>query len=334
MPKISVITPVYNAEQYLDDCVKSLCAQSLQDWELLLIDDGSTDRSGEMCDAWAQRDGRIRVLHRENQGPVAARSAGMRAASGGWFCFVDSDDWAEPDLLERLAGTAAREQADLVQAGIRFCRESGCWDRPNPPLSYGSAEIREKVLPDFFENRPGESGILPNLCAKLIRRECVLPNLDCCPAEIRNGEDSLLLAAVLCMCRRAATVGGYCGYDYRENQGSLTHRYTAAYRENIPLYYRAMAAIAARYGFAAQEQIRFAGQKAFAAAIPFALDSRLPWREKRRELMALRAQAADGAAFAAVRQNHPRFTRWAMTLVRLGMPDLPMMLFALRAGKR
>lgn len=98
-PKISVIVPVYKAEAYLHRCVDSLLAQTFHDFEVLLIDDGSPDRSGEICDEYARQDSRIRVFHKENGGVSSARNLGLDNAKGEWICFVDSDDWVSEDFL-------------------------------------------------------------------------------------------------------------------------------------------------------------------------------------------------------------------------------------------
>ena len=96
MPKISVIVPVYNTEKYLHRCIDSVLAQTFTDWELLLIDDGSKDTSGSICDKYAAKDKRIRVFHKENGGVSSARNLGRDYAQGEWVTFVDSDDYIEP----------------------------------------------------------------------------------------------------------------------------------------------------------------------------------------------------------------------------------------------
>ncbi|MBO7397990.1 MAG: glycosyltransferase family 2 protein, partial [Clostridia bacterium] len=95
---ISVIVPVYKTEEYLNQCVESILNQTYKDLEILLIDDGSPDRCGELCDDFAERDNRIRVFHTENRGVAAARNFGIREAKGEYIGFVDSDDWIEPDM--------------------------------------------------------------------------------------------------------------------------------------------------------------------------------------------------------------------------------------------
>lgn len=111
---ISVIIPVYNVEAYLAECIDSVLAQSCTDWEAILVDDGATDSSGRICDEYAARDSRIRVIHRQNGGLPAARNTGLAAARGEYVYFLDSDDYIVPRTLELLLSAARREQADVV----------------------------------------------------------------------------------------------------------------------------------------------------------------------------------------------------------------------------
>ena len=100
MPKISVIVPVYNTEKYLHRCIDSILAQTFTDFELLLIDDGSKDNSGAICDEYAAKDSRVRVFHKENGGVSSARNLGLDNVRGEWVTFVDSDDWVEKEYIE------------------------------------------------------------------------------------------------------------------------------------------------------------------------------------------------------------------------------------------
>lgn len=111
---ISVVIPVYNVEKYLAECVDSVLNQSYTDYEIILVDDGATDSSGTMCDAYAQKDPRIRVIHQLNGGLSAARNTGLKAAQGEYVYFLDSDDYIEPQTLEHLVATAEKEQVDVV----------------------------------------------------------------------------------------------------------------------------------------------------------------------------------------------------------------------------
>lgn len=103
-PTISIIIPVYNAEQYLNRCIDSVLSQSYQFKELILVDDGSQDKSGTICDAYAMNDNRIKVFHNSNKGASAARNFGLNKATGEYISFLDSDDWIEPDYYKDFLG--------------------------------------------------------------------------------------------------------------------------------------------------------------------------------------------------------------------------------------
>ncbi len=117
MERISVIVPVYNVEQYLPKCVDSLLAQTYENLEIILVDDGSPDGSGGICDAYAEKDPRIKVIHKENGGLSSARNAGLDIAQGEYIAFVDSDDWVEPEAYKYLLGLARKYGVKLVCAG-------------------------------------------------------------------------------------------------------------------------------------------------------------------------------------------------------------------------
>lgn len=119
-PKVTIIVPVYNVEKYLTCCIGSILSQSFKDFELLLIDDGSSDLSGEICDDYVEKDARIRVFHKENGGVSSARNLGLENAQGEWICFIDSDDWVEVDFLKELI---QYDSFDLVVGG---CEGVGC----------------------------------------------------------------------------------------------------------------------------------------------------------------------------------------------------------------
>ncbi len=121
-PAVSVIVPVYNVEPYLHRCVDSLTGQTLTDIEIILVDDGSTDRSGAICDEYAAMDARIRVVHQENAGLSEARNAGIDRARADYLMFVDSDDWVEPDFCRIPYDIAREQQADLVMFQYRYVK--------------------------------------------------------------------------------------------------------------------------------------------------------------------------------------------------------------------
>ena len=120
IPKISVIIPVYNTEKFLHRCIDSILTQTYTDFELLLIDDGSKDSSGSICDEYAEKDSRVRVFHKENGGVSSARNLGLDNAWGEWITFVDSDDYIEENFLKSFDGNL---DADLVVGNIQMIRK-------------------------------------------------------------------------------------------------------------------------------------------------------------------------------------------------------------------
>lgn len=118
LERISVIVPIYNVEQYLEKCIKSICRQTHRQLEIILVDDGSMDHSGGICDQWAQKDSRIRVIHKMNGGLSDARNAGIEAASGAYFMFVDSDDSIAPDTIEKLYDAATEYDCEIAVCNI------------------------------------------------------------------------------------------------------------------------------------------------------------------------------------------------------------------------
>mgnify|MGYP000049036903 CR=1 FL=1 len=166
MPEISIITPVYQAEKFLKKCVDSILSQSFTDWELLLVDDGSTDKSSEICRTYAEQDARIRYHQKENGGVSSARNAGVALAEGRYITFVDSDDFAAEDLLETLYRLAEKYDAEMS-----ICRGYDLYEgRPVPDLKQEGIESvtdSEEGLRQVMKARV--FGVMP--WGKLYRRE-------------------------------------------------------------------------------------------------------------------------------------------------------------------
>lgn len=161
---ISIIVPVYKVEEYLDCCIQSIVDQTYRDLEIILVDDGSPDGCGAMCDAWAEKDGRIKVIHKENGGLSDARNAGLEMAEGKYIAFVDSDDWIRPEMYEKLLAAMEKEKADISACNILSCF-------PDGESAYGCDEYTvgdpEKILSMLYDDTKYP------VCAwnKLYRRE-------------------------------------------------------------------------------------------------------------------------------------------------------------------
>ena len=163
-PKISVIVPVYKAEHYLARCVDTLLAQTFDDFEAILVDDGSPDNSGAICDEYALKDKRVRVIHQPNAGVSMARQKGLDNARGEYVIHADPDDWVEPDMLKELYAKAKEEDADMVICDFyAHYGEKVVYERQQP-----SSLDHNTVLCDMFKHLFG------SCCNKLVRRVCFL----------------------------------------------------------------------------------------------------------------------------------------------------------------
>lgn len=208
--KVSIIVPVYNVEQYLVRCLDSICDQTLNGIEIILIDDGSTDGSWEICKKYADRDNRIQILHKLNGGLVSARQAGLKVAKGKYVGFVDSDDWIEKDMYQKLYDTALYYTADVVVDGMIEDIE-GQYKVICNQLPVGAYEtiIQKKLLyknmiccHDFFG-----LGIQPYLWNKLFRRELASVHICKIPQTIRVGEDAAATYPMIVMARKIVILG-------------------------------------------------------------------------------------------------------------------------------
>lgn len=208
VPEISVILPVYKAEQYLPQCIESLLMQAFVDFELLLIDDGSPDRCGEICDRYALGDKRVRVFYQQNKGVSAARNLGLQYAEGRYIAFVDSDDWVSPDYLLHLYEALPSEGVGLVMGGALKCGAD-------------SSIIGKIQLPDkLLEGNPVEGFAEYGLdrfgfsCSKLYNAELIHKNnlsFDCnvhCMEDLIFMIDYILLSDYIRLCN-------FMDYNYR-----------------------------------------------------------------------------------------------------------------------
>lgn len=209
---VSIIVPVYNVEQYLDRCISSLVGQTYAELEILLVDDGSTDGSGILCDRWQSRDPRIRVFHKENGGLSDARNHGLEHAHGEYICFVDSDDWCDPHFVEMLLRQLLSTGSDLAECAYLCTDGSETEAAPLPPECrvYEGRECFLRFLSeDFFVG----------VWNKLYRRS-LLEDL-----PFRKGvyhEDEFWTHRVFSRAQRVCRLN-YTGYRYFQRPGSIIH---------------------------------------------------------------------------------------------------------------
>lgn len=225
MKTASIIVPVYKIQEaYLRQCIDSLRTQTLEDIEIILIDDGSPDNCGEICDAYAREDTRIRVIHQENQGVSVARNAGLDIAQGKWLTFVDADDWLELDALERLVDAAERLDVEAL-----YCGAYQEWE--NHTETGGLPFEKEKILiPEekdrlyiytfkATENLFFSAGVT---WGKLYLRKSLADFRF--PIGIALGEDAVFSLLALMHMQRIACLGKNL-YHYRVRLSSAEHRY-------------------------------------------------------------------------------------------------------------
>lgn len=166
MELISVIVPVYKVEDCLDKCVRSIVHQTYSNLEIILVDDGSPDHCGDMCDAWAEKDSRIKVVHKENGGLSDARNAGLKIATGSLISFIDSDDWVEADFLEVLLAAMDGRKAQIAECAVELVDEAGsvlcCRETAKVPYLDKLDGLHRMIL---------EDGIYQTVWNKLYRRE-------------------------------------------------------------------------------------------------------------------------------------------------------------------
>ena len=218
-PLISVIVPVYKVERYLPRCIESILRQTYTNFELILVDDGTPDRSGIICDRYAEKDSRIKVIHKENGGVSSARNVGIDMARGEWITFVDSDDWVTSDYLEVLVTPLNCKYYDLVVGllelrSIQVVQTRGNTGEVNL-CHMGAAEMLETV------NKMEFCGP----CHKLFSKKMINESNLRFPKDIAIAEDTIFVNRYLSCCKRIYETGKIIYYYNRSNEHSVTKNY-------------------------------------------------------------------------------------------------------------
>lgn len=220
MSKFSIIVPVYKTELYLNTCVQSVICQTFKDFELILVDDGSPDNCGCMCDEWAIKDNRIRVIHQENGGLSAARNAGIRNAKGEYVLFLDSDDWwADESVLSGIVQQLERTAVDVLS--FNYCKSYyGKLEEP-----YFGREVPTSVAPMTIAEAVCGGIWITGACNKAIRR-CLLVEND---LYFKRGITSEDIDWTLRLGLKGETFGfvNLCVFVYRQHRTSISHTTTA-----------------------------------------------------------------------------------------------------------
>lgn len=212
MSVVSIIVPIYRAEKYLNKCVQSIVDQTYKNLEIILVDDGSPDNCPAICDAWAKKDSRIRVIHQRNGGFSAARNAGLDAATGTYIQFVDSDDWIEPNMVEALVIYAQQTHADIVRCG--YYEEDGLQHLAFCSTAQTHCPDQNTLIVDLMND-----GLMSGALWNKLYRHSALGEI-----RFRNGYSEDILFNYLLLAKEPKVVYvSEAYYHYRVNNGSVTN---------------------------------------------------------------------------------------------------------------
>ena len=235
-PLVSIIVPIYQIDRYIGNCIESLTTQIYRNLEIILVDDGSPDRSPEICDLYARKDTRIRVLHKPNGGLVSARKAGLQMATGEYVGYVDGDDWVGPNFYADLVKTILEYDSDIVVAGMSRDLFSTC-SRITSKIPDGNYEgdrlkrLKQNMLifGDFCR-----IGITTYVWNKLFKREKLIPYQMGVDNGISIGEDAAVTYPYLMASEKVSIIDN-CDYHYRQREDSMLKQTTAYSREVVGL---------------------------------------------------------------------------------------------------
>lgn len=230
---ISVIVPIYNTKTYLRECVDSILRQDYQNLEVILVDDASTDGSGEICDEYGRQYEQVQVVHKENGGPGSACVAGMNAAAGDYYMFVDSDDHVEPEMLSRMAARLAGLRGEIVCCNYLQEKQK----KTEPVYSHAAPGVyqNEKLVSEIKAKLIGrEQRVLPlSRCMKLCEKSVFEGNEQYYDYRVRFGEDVNMMYPALINSTRVVVMEDALYYHYRYVGNSMAHGYDAGNYESL-----------------------------------------------------------------------------------------------------
>ena len=226
-PKISVIVPIYNVERYLRLCLDSILTQTFTDFELLLINDGSSDGCPVICNEYAEKDARIRVFHKSNGGVASARNEGLDYAKGDWIMYIDGDDWIEPTYIEDLYKAAIKNNADIAICGFRFAFENGRYVTEHPALWDNN---RQTSLHRYI------SSIWTTVWGSIHKSSLYSTNGIRSPKDITYCEDFHLMVRLCYFADKVISIDRPL-YNYRQRSASIMHTLNKkAWRDELSAY--------------------------------------------------------------------------------------------------
>lgn len=243
-PILSVIVPVYNTKKYLRECIDSILAQTYKNYEIILVDDGSTDGSAEICDEYADKHDVISVIHKENCGKLLnTRKIGFFAAKGKYVSYIDSDDYIEPEMYEYIMTKLIESNADMGTCNISFVRDDKIipLEEYSTEGFYDKQRLEKEIYPNMlFSMQKGKTGLIGSLCNKIIKKdilENVLMEID---DRISYGEDALCVYPCLLDINSVYICEDKFFYYYRQISSSITNIYNSRLFEKFDLLVKSL----------------------------------------------------------------------------------------------
>ncbi|SFI08425.1 Glycosyl transferase family 2 [Pseudobutyrivibrio sp. OR37] len=219
-PLVSIIVPIYNIEEYIACCIESIINQTYANIEIILVDDGSTDKSGEICDEYRETDSRVIVIHKYNEGLVATRKMGLNICTGEYIMFVDGDDWLEADAVETLTNIAVSSSFDMVQCGfVEECEERQIIVQLDKVYTELSNDEKKRLIESWLENT--YSCITSTIWGKLYSRNMIMNTYFIVPNDLNIGEDLANYVKMMSIINSAKIISKDL-YHYRIRNGSLS----------------------------------------------------------------------------------------------------------------
>lgn len=240
-PLVSIIIPVYNVEQYLDQCMETVLGQTYSNLDIILVDDGSKDKSSQMCDEYAAKDNRVQVLHKENGGLISAWTAGVKSALGDYLAFVDSDDWIEKNMIEELVKCSNGSSEIICSNYIIEKMEKQQSIKVKQSMKPGIYE-RVEIEKQLFSTMLGmeERRIHSSRCMKLISKELIVDNIQHVNNEVTMGEDLNIMFPAMLDANRIVVLEEGFFYHYRFVDASMVHKYNPKMNDKIHILGKAL----------------------------------------------------------------------------------------------
>lgn len=286
--KFSVLVPVYNAEKYLRECIESILNQTYQNFELILVNDGSTDSSGNICDEYALLNDKIKVVHKENQGLVLARREAIRKATGDFVMFLDSDDCFRLDSLEIIEKSVNEQNCDLI---IFNASKEKDFATKNWELGFKDGQIFEGDNKNLLYEKIITSSLLNSLCFKAVKRELIDVENDYKEFSfVTSTEDLLQSLPIIDSCKKALYIDETL-YFYRQHGNSMVHNFN--YKSYLSIKTVHGVLLKYIYKWNKQEFLQKYYSKCIGVALKYAYLIVLSKQEKKEKINSLKELAED-----------------------------------------